>query len=184
MPGHRFQRRQGPAPQGQGLPAGAARGELGPASARSPARRARPAAPQAGQGAAEAVCGRGGLQPLDGRLPRHVPARAPRLYRVHEELLDRGDGTAWSSRLPIPETCGHHVGPPTTTPLLSMQAPLSPSFSDPRGDLTWLGGGSLGHQGDNYSKHGGGAGAGCPLWPPASVESSVSLCLLVPQSCP
>lgn len=27
-------------------------------------------------------------------------------------------------------------------------------------------------------------GPGCPLWSPASVESSVSLCLLVPQSCP
>uniref|UniRef100_A0A2K5XFA0 V-set and transmembrane domain containing 2 like n=1 Tax=Mandrillus leucophaeus TaxID=9568 RepID=A0A2K5XFA0_MANLE len=31
VPRHRLQRRQGPAPQGQGLPAGAARGELRPA---------------------------------------------------------------------------------------------------------------------------------------------------------
>ncbi|XP_073861400.1 V-set and transmembrane domain-containing protein 2-like protein isoform X2 [Macaca fascicularis] len=65
VPRHRLQRRQGPAPQGQGLPAGAARGELRPAPARSPSRRARPAAPQARQGAEEALSGPGGLQPLD-----------------------------------------------------------------------------------------------------------------------
>uniref|UniRef100_A0A4W2FMU8 Catenin beta like 1 n=1 Tax=Bos indicus x Bos taurus TaxID=30522 RepID=A0A4W2FMU8_BOBOX len=65
VPCHRLQRRQGPAPQGQGLPAGAAGGELRPAPARGPTCRARPAAPQARQGAAEALGGRGGLQRLD-----------------------------------------------------------------------------------------------------------------------
>uniref|UniRef100_A0A2K6GIV0 V-set and transmembrane domain containing 2 like n=1 Tax=Propithecus coquereli TaxID=379532 RepID=A0A2K6GIV0_PROCO len=65
VPRHRLQRRQGPAPQGQGLPAGAAGRELRPAPARSPSRRPRPAPAQAGQGAEEALGGPGGLQPLD-----------------------------------------------------------------------------------------------------------------------
>lgn len=45
---------------------------------------------------------------------------------------------------------------------------------------------ALGTEGTTTPDMGAGrrAGAGCPLWPPASVESSVSLCLLVPQSCP